>query len=53
VSLTGAQWVACILTAFSVLVASELRKLVLRRRRAAGDEVERSVEGTLTVPIAP
>jgi Ca2+-transporting ATPase len=53
VSLTGREWVACILVAFSVVVASELRKLVLRRRAtAAGEDVEQ-VEGTLAMPTAP
>jgi Ca2+-transporting ATPase len=32
VSLTGKQWIACILAAFAVVVASEIRKLVIRRR---------------------
>jgi len=49
VSLTGREWVACILVAFSVVVASELRKFVLRRRAAAGTPAE----GTLAVPTAP
>jgi P-type Ca2+ transporter type 2C len=50
VSLTGREWVACILVAFSVVVASELRKFVLRRRAAA---VGTPAEGTLAVPTAP
>ena len=54
VSLTGREWVACILVAFSVVVASELRKLVLRRRAAAaGEDAEQKVAGTLAVPTAP
>jgi P-type Ca2+ transporter type 2C len=54
VSLTGREWVACILVAFSVVVASELRKLVMRRRAAAaGEDVEQKVEGTVVVPTAP
>jgi P-type Ca2+ transporter type 2C len=32
VSLTGKQWIACILAAFAVVIASEIRKLVIRRR---------------------
>jgi Ca2+-transporting ATPase len=52
VSLTGREWVACILVAFSVVIASELRKLVLRRR-AAEAEADVAVEGTLAVPTAP
>jgi Ca2+-transporting ATPase len=35
VSLTGAQWVICILAAGTTLVASEAQKLVLRRRAPA------------------
>jgi Ca2+-transporting ATPase len=50
VSLTGREWVACILVAFSVVVASELRKFVLRRRVAAAGT---PAEGTLAVPTAP
>jgi P-type Ca2+ transporter type 2C len=37
VSLTGKQWIVCILVAFSVVVVSEIQKFVLRRR--AGNEV--------------
>jgi P-type Ca2+ transporter type 2C len=33
VSLTGEQWAICLVSAATVLVASELQKLVLRRRR--------------------
>jgi P-type Ca2+ transporter type 2C len=36
VSLTGEQWVICLLSAGTILVASELQKLVLRRRTPAG-----------------
>jgi P-type Ca2+ transporter type 2C len=32
VSLTGSQWVACILAASTIVVATEVRKFVLRRR---------------------
>jgi P-type Ca2+ transporter type 2C len=55
VSLTGREWVACILVAFSVVIASELRKLVLRRRAAAAeaDVGGKPLEGTLAVPTAP
>ena len=34
VSLTGQQWVTCILAASTILVASEIQKLVRRRRPA-------------------
>jgi Ca2+-transporting ATPase len=51
VSLSGREWVACILVAFSVVVVSELRKLVLRRRAAGGGgDVERE---PMAVPTAP
>jgi P-type Ca2+ transporter type 2C len=50
VSLTGREWVACILVAFSVVVASELRKFMLRRRAAAAGT---PAEGTLAAPTAP
>jgi Ca2+-transporting ATPase len=32
VSLTGRQWIICIVAAFSIVIASEIQKLVLRRR---------------------
>jgi Ca2+-transporting ATPase len=32
VSLTGSQWVVCILSAASIIVASEIWKFVMRRR---------------------
>jgi Ca2+-transporting ATPase len=35
VPLTGEQWLVCILGSATVLVASELQKLVLRRRETA------------------
>jgi Ca2+-transporting ATPase len=35
VSLTGTQWVVCLLAAATIVVASELQKLVLRRREGA------------------
>jgi Ca2+-transporting ATPase len=50
VSLTGREWVACILVAFSVVIASELRKFMLRRRAAAAGT---PAEETLAVPTAP
>ncbi|HEX6663745.1 MAG TPA: HAD-IC family P-type ATPase [Gaiellaceae bacterium] len=40
VSLTGKQWIACILVALSIVAASELWKLVLRSRRPTTDEHE-------------
>jgi Ca2+-transporting ATPase len=40
VSLTGKQWIACILAALTIVAVSELRKLVLRRRARAAEENE-------------
>jgi len=40
VSLTGKQWIACILAGFTVVLVSELRKLVLRRRTRATAKTE-------------
>src|SRR5207248_474939 len=40
VSLTGKQWIACILVAFSIVVASELWKLYLRSRQPKTEEKE-------------
>jgi Ca2+-transporting ATPase len=37
VSLTGQQWIACILLAGTTIVASEIRKFFLRRRDAAAE----------------
>jgi P-type Ca2+ transporter type 2C len=53
VSLTGAQWVACILVAFSVVIASELRKLVLRRRAVTDESAEQPADGAVAVPTTP
>jgi Ca2+-transporting ATPase len=46
VSLTGKQWIACILLAGTIIAASELRKLVLRRR---AHTAETEVVGTPAV----
>jgi Ca2+-transporting ATPase len=35
VSLTGTQWLICIGAGLTIIVASEIRKLILRRRRGA------------------
>jgi Ca2+-transporting ATPase len=41
VSLTGKQWITCILAGFTVLLVSEARKFVLRRRaRATAEQAE-------------
>jgi P-type Ca2+ transporter type 2C len=51
VSLTGKQWIACILLAGTIVAASELRKLVLRRRARTA---ETEVAGTPAVePTTP
>jgi Ca2+-transporting ATPase len=53
VSLTGKQWIACILAGSSVVLVSELRKFVLRRRARATAETD-GVIGTLAPgPTAP
>jgi P-type Ca2+ transporter type 2C len=44
VSLTGKQWIACILAAGTIIVASELRKLIMRRRDAAAEASPIAVE---------
>jgi P-type Ca2+ transporter type 2C len=52
VSLTGKEWIVCILAASTIVVASELRKLVLRRR--AQPSADEEVGGMLAVgPAAP
>jgi P-type Ca2+ transporter type 2C len=43
VSLSGKQWIVCLLVALSVVVVSEIQKLVLRRR-AANQAVEKEEE---------
>jgi Ca2+-transporting ATPase len=45
VSLTGKQWIVCLLAALSVVVVSEIQKFVLRRRRAGGKTEETEVAG--------
>jgi P-type Ca2+ transporter type 2C len=43
VSLTGEQWLVCILAPFTIVVASEIQKFIKRRR--AADAGDASVEG--------
>jgi P-type Ca2+ transporter type 2C len=38
VELTGNQWLICIGAALPIVVASEIRKLLLRRRDSAAEE---------------
>ena len=52
VSLTGEQWVICILSAATILVASELQKLVLRRRTPDGHAEEVPESAPLGQPAA-
>jgi len=40
VSLTGKEWIICILAALTIVVASEARKLLLRHRQAVPGEPE-------------
>jgi Ca2+-transporting ATPase len=53
VSLTGKQWIACILAGFTVVLVSELRKLVLRRRTRATAEKEGVVAALVPGPTTP
>ncbi len=52
VSLTGKQWIVCLLAAFTIVVASELRKLVLRRQAPEPADVE-AVPESAAVPTTP
>jgi len=52
VSLTGKQWIACILAGFTVVLVSELRKLQLRRRVRASAEKEGVVGAAAPTPAA-
>jgi P-type Ca2+ transporter type 2C len=49
VSLTGKQWIACILVACSIVAASEIQKFIRRRQAATVDESE----ATPAVTIEP
>jgi Ca2+-transporting ATPase len=54
VSLTGKEWVACILVAFSIVAASELWKVYLRSRQPkAEEEKEEAREAVALGPTAP
>jgi len=52
VSLSGKQWIACILVGFTVVIVSELRKLMLRRRLRATVEQEEVVGAVAPTPAA-
>jgi Ca2+-transporting ATPase len=51
VSLTGKQWIVCLLVALSVVVVSEIQKVVLRRR--AGEQPEEKEDVPDTVALGP
>jgi Ca2+-transporting ATPase len=51
VSLTGREWIVCILGGLTIVVASEIQKFVKRRR--APEVAEKEVAGTLAVPTTP
>jgi Ca2+-transporting ATPase len=51
VSLTGRQWVICILAAATILVASEIQKLVLRRRAPAEEPHAGEVADAVAVTV--
>jgi Ca2+-transporting ATPase len=53
VSLTGKQWIACILAGFTVVLVSELRKLVLRRRMSASTADEEASAPLALGPTTP
>ncbi|MFL5950885.1 MAG: cation-translocating P-type ATPase [Gaiellaceae bacterium] len=53
VGLTGKQWIACILGGFTVVLASELRKFLLRRRANAAVDEEAVVGGIAPTPATP
>jgi hypothetical protein len=38
------QWLVCIVVAFAIVVAAEVRKALARRRDAAKDEAEEAAE---------
>jgi Ca2+-transporting ATPase len=50
VSLTGKQWIVCLLAAFSVVVVSEIQKVVLRRREA--NKPEETEEAPEAIAVA-
>ena len=54
VSLTGKQWIVCILAALTIVVASEIQKAVRRRRTGKETEENEEVAGALALgPTAP
>jgi Ca2+-transporting ATPase len=54
VSLTGQQWIVCILAALTIVVASEIQKAVRRRRTGKETEEKEEVAGALALgPTTP
>jgi P-type Ca2+ transporter type 2C len=53
VSLTGKEWVACILVALSIVAASELWKVYLRSRQPQEEEKEEAPDAVALGPTAP
>jgi P-type Ca2+ transporter type 2C len=47
VSLTGKQWIVCLLAGGTIIVASEVQKLVLRRRASAPEQAEKEAPAPL------
>jgi P-type Ca2+ transporter type 2C len=52
VSLSGKQWIACILAGFSIVVVSEIQKAI-RRRRAASSGEQDVDDATSTLALGP
>jgi hypothetical protein len=50
VSLSGKQWIVCLLVALSVVVVSEIQKVV--RRRRAGQAAAETEEAPESVAVA-
>jgi len=53
VSLTGREWIVCILGGATILVASEIRKLILRRGSPASAENEAVGAVAIEQPTTP
>ena len=54
VSLTGREWIVCILAGASIVVASEIQKAVARRRQAPSESESSEAEiATVPAPTTP
>jgi Ca2+-transporting ATPase len=53
VSLTGKEWIVCILAAASIIVASEIQKLIRRRQASTGAEGEEEVPSAAGLAVGP